>query len=186
MLRRAITILAALALASVPAAAGAQVYIVGELSSPSYVDDGFPDVLPDIPDRYSVSGRLGYTFNPGGAKLSIEGGGAYATFSEDIPSSTIYQGFGGIRIAVGDVISPGIYGHVGYGEVRLEPIEGVDLFRQGLTLRAGVSLDLFATSAVVLGAHLDWNRIFLNTSFEGINFEEDWAELGIQLGFRFN
>jgi opacity protein-like surface antigen len=184
MLRRAIPILAALVLASVPTAAGAQVYIVGELSSPSYLDDGFPDVLPDIPDRYSAGARVGYTFGEG-VKFSIEGGAAYATFTTDTPPSTVYQGFGGIRIAVGDVLSPGLYGHVGYGEVRVEPEQGGDRFRQGVTARAGVSLDLFSTSSLVLGAHLDWNRIFLNTAFEAIDFDEDWAELGIHAGARF-
>jgi hypothetical protein len=102
--------------------------------------------------------RLGNDVGIPDLHLQIEVGGAITGFSSDHPAgmSTLTQVFGGARLGAGELIRPGIYGHVGYGWAG-----GNGLYAEG-----GIFLDL-SLPIVSLGVHGAYQAFLTGTFREG-------------------
>jgi hypothetical protein len=86
-------------------------------------------------------------------------------------SPLVYGGLAGGRLTIGKIIEPGVFAHVGAGNVNLP---GDDL--TGLALDLGVSVDLTLVPAVDLGVHAAYDAV--TWGGEGTF---DWYRVGAHL-----
>jgi hypothetical protein len=97
--------------------------------------------------------RLGYKLDLLLLQLTPEIGGAYHTFSGDA-HATFSQGFVGGRLALGKILEPGVYAHLGYGHV------GTDFGgHSGVTADGGLTLDLTFLPLIDIGVHGGYNGL---------------------------
>jgi hypothetical protein len=107
--------------------------------------------------------RLGYKLDLLLVQLTPEIGGAYHTFSGDA-GATFTQGIVGGRLALGKIVEPGVYGHLGYGHV------GTDFGgHSGVTADAGVTLDLTVLPLIDLGVHGGYNGLLRTGSHDAFD-----------------
>ena len=98
------------------------------------------------------------------------------TFSDNGP--TAYRGLAGLRLGIGEIIRPGVYGHLGFGSLSL-PDPAPD--HTAFTYDAGVFLDLTILPLLDIGVHGAYNRL---NSGEGVAAYE-WATLGAHAALIF-
>jgi hypothetical protein len=116
------------------------------------VDFDFGTAL-DAPSTKTGGGgqlRLGQEFDLLLVSFRPEFGGGYHGFGGD-GDSKLYTGFLGGRFAVGKIVEPSVFGHVGVG--RLEGLET----RTAPVLDAGLALDFTLLPLIDLGVHGAYN-----------------------------
>jgi hypothetical protein len=119
--------------------------------------------------------RLGYKLDLLLVQLTPEVGGAYHTFSGDA-DATFSQGFGGVRLALGKIVEPGVYAHLGYGHI------GTDFGgHSGAAADAGVTLDLTFLPLIDLGVHGGYNWLLKTEDHDAF----DSYVLGAQVALVF-
>jgi len=104
--------------------------------------------------------RLGYKLDLVGIQLTPELGGAYHGFSGDL-GPKFSQGIVGARLSFLKVLEPGIYAHLGYGNLSVAGREG----RSGATADAGVTLDLTMLPLVDVGIHGGYNGMLKSEDY---------------------
>ncbi len=111
--------------------------------------DGVQEAL-DGENGAAVHARLGYQLNLTILYLRPEiGGGAYFFGSDDDDTSrTEWRAYGGARFGLRTGISPGIYGHLGYGWYGKD-----EATEDGFTADAGLLLDLTLIPHLNIGLH---------------------------------
>jgi len=98
------------------------------------------------------------------------------TFADNGP--TAYRGLAGLRLGVGELIRPGVYGHLGFGSLSMpDPVPSHTAF----TYDAGIFLDLTVLPLLDLGVHGAYNR--LNAGDGVPTFE--WATIGAHAALVF-
>lgn len=75
----------------------------------------------------------------------------------DTVGPTVYRGVGGLRLAVGEVIRPGIFAHAGYGWLELD-LAGRSETSSSFTYDLGASLDFTLLPLLNVGVHGAYNR----------------------------
>lgn len=95
--------------------------------------------------------------------LTPELGGSYHAFRGD-DETRMYGGFVGGRLALGKVIEPAIFAHVGVAHVR-----GAES-RTAPTLDGGLALDLTLLPLIDLGVHGGYNVMFPGRQDESLHF----------------
>ena len=98
--------------------------------------------------------RLGRKANLAVVSLTGEIGGSYHSFSGS-PDVSATRGFVGGRLALGQGLEPGVYGHLGIGRLNVDPGES----RTEPTFDAGLFLDLTILPLVDLGVHAGYDTI---------------------------
>jgi hypothetical protein len=129
------------------------------------VDFDFSSTL-DEPGADSGGGgalRLGQEFDLFLVSLTPEMGGAYRAFGGD-DETKIYSGFLGGRLAVGKVVEPSVFAHVGVGRVtgfesRTAPI-----------LDAGLAVDFTLLPLIDLGVHGAYNTMLPRDDGSSLDF----------------
>ena len=119
------------------------------------VDFDFNSAI-DEPDTAAGGGgalRFGRELDLFLVSLTPELGGGYHVFGSGDDRSKLYSGFLGGRLAIGKIIEPSLFGHVGVG--RLDGPEA----RTAPMLDAGVALDFTLLPLIDLGLHGAYNVV---------------------------
>lgn len=118
--------------------------------------------------------RIGQELDLIVVSLTPEVGGSYHSFSGDAELSH-YSGFIGGRLAVGKIIEPGIFAHLGIGHISNEFASDT-----GPALDAGITLDFTLLPILDLGVHAAYDTLWLDN---GENF--DWVRVGAHASLGF-
>jgi hypothetical protein len=103
--------------------------------------------------------RLGHEFDAIALSLTPEISGSYHSFSGDF-GPAVYRGTGGLRLNVGKILEPGVYGHAGVGRASFDvPGAAQDPSRTAFTWDAGVTLDFTLLPVIEIGAHAAYNSL---------------------------
>jgi len=95
---------------------------------------------------------------------------------------TLYRGTAGLRIGVGEILRPGVFGHLGIGRLDgVDGSQGADRTRTAFTWDAGVSLDVTFIPIVDVGAHASWGSILAPNA----GSEFGWLMLGLHAAVIF-
>jgi hypothetical protein len=108
----------------------------------------------DAPDTQTGGGgalRLGQELDLFLVSLTPELGGGYHVFGSGDDRSKLYSGFLGGRLAIGKIIEPSLFGHVGVG--RLDGFET----RTAPMLDGGLAIDFTLLPLIDLGLHGAYN-----------------------------
>lgn len=120
-----------------------------------------------------VAGRLGYRLGVPLVAMTPEIGLGYHWFDGD---PKIVRGFGGVRLAFGELIKPSVFAHLGYGSA-----SGGHQY-DGVTYDVGAALDLTALPIFDIGIHADYAA--LNSSnTDGASAQ--WIDLGAHAALYF-
>jgi hypothetical protein len=166
-------LLAALLLASTPAAA--EPVIAGDLDYTVPLDED------DATSGGGFGIRLGQQLEGAGAALTPELGFTYANFGGDFPAK-VYRGLGGFRFGVGELVRPGLFGHVGMGRIEVDVPNGTpDPTHSAFTFDIGLFVDFVPIQHLNLGVHGSYNRVAAGDS--GTAFR--WATAGAHAGIVF-
>jgi hypothetical protein len=106
--------------------------------------------------------------------LTPEVGGSYASFS-GAPDSSIYGGFVGGRLAVGKIIEPSIFAHVGVAHM-----EGWQ-DRTAPTVDGGLALDFTLLPLIDIGLHAGLSTLLATRDGNGVT----WGTAGLQAALVF-
>lgn len=142
----------------------------------------FDSVLPvkseaDFGGGFSV--RLGDQLHLPAIALTPELIFSYADFSNAF-GPTLYRGGVGARLSIGEIIRPGIYGHIGFG--RYEPARpAVDPSGTDLTYDGGITLDFTLIPVLNLGVHGGYNVLVRDTRPDRFR----WLTLGAHVELVF-
>jgi hypothetical protein len=129
-----------------------------------------------------VGGSLRLGRELGGRLLSLtpELGGSYHSL-DGVYDASMYRGFVGLRLSLGLVLEPGIFGHVGYGHISFEDAgEPFDRSHGALTYDAGVTLDFTLLPVLDFGAHAAYNGLAGSEGFDRINWVSAGGHISVQ------
>lgn len=183
----AVSTLATTLLASGSALADHYDYAEYEYEGRSHIDFGFDGegaamvTSPRSPIGDTLTGGSGFKLRVGdriwfpGARITPEVGYGYEHLwtSSDVGSYSwdTHRVFGGMRVAFGHLVSPGFYGHVGYGWRNTGDPSIVDA--GGVALDAGLALDFHLIRHFVFGAHAEYATIDM------ASYGPQWLALGL-------
>jgi opacity protein-like surface antigen len=97
---------------------------------------------------------------------------------------TVYRGMAGGRLAIGAVVRPSVFAHIGVGNLRWNTLPGISDDRDSRTNLAtdlGVGLDFTLLPLVDLGLQLSYNSIAGGSATPAF----DWAQVGAHVIFVF-
>jgi hypothetical protein len=153
--------------------------------SPDRLDFGFDGegtaiiTSPRLPLGTTLTGGSGFKLRVGDQirfpelRFTPEIGYAFEhlSTSSDAYSWETHRFFGGARLAFGRIVSPGVYGHVGYGWRK----SGDPTIPQagGLALDAGFALDFRLVRHFTFGAHAEYDTI------DSQPYTPQWLALGL-------
>ncbi len=127
-----------------------------------------------------LGGRLGYFVDLPGVDLMPEMTVSYLRFPEDeagnAPQALTATRFGA-RLQLGTLVSPAIFGHVGYASLEGEA-EAYVLERAGWSYDFGAAVEVEVLMAMRVGAHASWNELFPD-GHQAIS----WAQVGAHVSF---
>ncbi len=112
--------------------------------------------------------RLGYHAHVPFVILTPEIGFSYYGFQGDYPAS-MYRGVAGMRVAVGEIIRPGIFAHVGIAQLQADR-PPPDPSHSALTYDAGAFLDFTLLPLINIGAHAAYNRMEGSDEASAVDF----------------
>jgi hypothetical protein len=103
----------------------------------------------------------------------------YAQFGDDY-GPTIYRGMIGGRVAIGEIIRVGLYGHIGLGRFALD-LDGDDPSGTDVTYDVGIALDFTVLPILNLGVHAAYNSFGEDDDREAF----EWMTTGAHVEFVF-
>jgi len=116
--------------------------------------------------------RVGYHAHIPFLIVTPELGFSYYGFGGDYPAS-VYRGTAGVRLAVGEIVRPGIFAHVGMGRLQADG-PTPDPSHSALTYDAGAFLDFTLLPLINIGAHVAYHRLNAKDGVGAV----DWLALG--------
>jgi hypothetical protein len=119
-------------------------------------DYATPLKLDGVTSGYGFGVRLGSPLHIPFLVLTPEVGFTYHAFGGDA-SATVYRGIGGLRLGVGEIIRPGVYGHAGYGARKVD-VAGRSDTSSSFTYDVGAFLDLTVIPLLDLGIHAGYDQ----------------------------
>jgi len=131
----------------------------------------------DAPETREGGGgalRLGQEFDLILVSLTPEFGGSFHSFGGN-DETKIYSGFLGGRFAVGKIIEPSVFGHLGVGHV-----QGLET-RTAPVMDAGLALDFTLLPLIDLGVHGGYNVMFPRNDGSALKFFTLGAQAAIVL-----
>lgn len=124
--------------------------------------------------------RLGREFDAVLISITPELGARYLALNGPIDAS-LYGGFAGVRLSLGKVIEPGIYGHVGYGHVAFEEAPGAfDPSHGAFSYDVGATLDFTLLPILDVGVHGAYNGLAGDSEFKRINWVNAGGHVSVQ------
>ncbi len=140
------------------------------------VDFDFGTAL-DAPETKAGGGgalRVGREFDLFLVSLTPELGGGYHAFGGN-DETRLYSGFIGGRLAVGKIVEPSIFAHLGVGHT-----EGLDS-RTAPLMDAGLAIDFTLLPMIDFGLHAGYNVVFPHDEGSALKF----VTLGAQVALVF-
>jgi hypothetical protein len=134
------------------------------------IDYAVPINVDAATSGYGFALRLGSPMHVALLVATPELGFTYHAFTGDA-KPTAYRGIGGLRIAVGEIIRPGIFGHVGYGALKVDQGDTSSSF----TYDFGAFLEFTLLPLLNIGVHGGYNQL---TGGDRSSFQ--FATLGAQ------
>jgi hypothetical protein len=105
--------------------------------------------------------------------LTPEVGFHYASFTD---GPEVYRGIVGGRVGIGELLRFGVFAHLGFARQEFE-FGGLDASHTGLTLDAGLFLDLTIIPLIDIGVHMAYGRVSAN---EDRNLDANqWLAFGL-------
>jgi len=138
----------ALALVLVAAPARADTTIGGDLDYAAPIDS-------NAGSGWGFAVRLGQQFHVPLLAMNPEIGFNYDAFGS--ASTIAYRGIAGLRLGIGEVIRPGIYGHLGVA--RLDFDQAPDRSHTAFTYDVGLFLELTVIPLLNVGIHVAYDSI---------------------------
>lgn len=151
------------------------------------IDLAFSDSVRD--SRYGTPAGAGIDvfFGPrmdlGLVALTTELDGGFHDFG-GAADPTVYRGMAGGRLAIGAIIRPSVFAHIGVGHLRWNELPGISDVRDSrtnLATNVGAALDFTLLPLVDLGLQLSYNSIKGGADTPAF----DWAEAGAHVIFVF-
>ena len=118
--------------------------------------------------------RLGQEFDLFLVSLTPEIGGAYHAFGGD-DETRLYSGLIGGRLAIGKIVEPSIYGHLGLAHTK-----GLES-RTAPIVDAGLAVDFTLLPLIDLGLHAGYNAMFPRDDGSALRFVTLGAQAAIVL-----
>ena len=116
--------------------------------------------------------RLGYHAHVPFLIVTPELGFSYHGFGGDY-SARVYRGIAGVRLAIGEILRPGVFAHIGLGRLQADgPLP--DPTHSALSYDAGAFLDFTLLPIINIGAHAAYNRLDASDGLGAV----DWMTLG--------
>jgi hypothetical protein len=100
--------------------------------------------------------RLGSQLHAPLVAVTPELGFTYHTFSGDV-GAKVYRGIAGVRLGVGEVIRPGVFGHAGFGWRKLD-LASQSETDSSFTYDVGAFLDFTLLPVLNIGVHGAYNQ----------------------------
>ena len=118
--------------------------------------------------------RLGQQFDAFLISLTPELGGSYHGFGGN-DRTKLYSGFLGGRLAIGKILEPSIFGHLGVGH-----LQGIDT-RTAPVMDAGLALDFTLLPLIDLGVHGAYNVMLPRNDASAFKFVTLGAQAALVL-----
>lgn len=165
--------------------ARADITLAGDL------DVGIP--VDQAPARYLSTGagldlRLGYRFRVPYQNVTVVP--EVALGYTDL-SAHIVRARPGVRVGIGRLLVPYLYGHVGWAYTgfnargTLSTLEPLSSGAQGYSFDAGAGLDVTILRRLTVGAHLGYNVVGVGQTDRSAAFRAKWMSLGLSASFYF-
>jgi len=123
--------------------------------------------------------RLGAQIHLPLITLTPEIGFTWASFGD---GPEIYRGILGARVGLGEVLRFGVFAHLGFGHQSWE-LATVDVSHTGVTMDAGLFLDLTIIPLIDVGVHMGYGRLSANED-ENID-PNQWLAFGLHAAIVF-
>jgi hypothetical protein len=124
--------------------------------------------------------RLGREFDAVLISITPEIGGSYHSL-DGVFDASLYRGFAGLRLSLGKLIEPGIFGHVGYGYIAFQDIAGAfDESHGALSYDVGATLDLTLLPVLDVGIHGAYNGLTGDSRFKRVNWVNAGGHVSVQ------
>lgn len=118
--------------------------------------------------------RLGAQLHLPLITLTPEVGFHYLSFTD---GPTVYRGIIGGRVGIGELLRFGVFAHLGFARQTWAPAAFGDVSHTGLTLDAGLFLDLTIIPLIDVGVHIAYGRVAAN---EDRNIDANqWLGFGV-------
>lgn len=117
--------------------------------------------------------RFGYELDAKIISLTPEIGGSFHALGGDLAPS-LYRGFGGARLALGAIVRPGVFAHIGYAHVSYDVGS-----RDAPTYDGGIFLDFTVLPIIDLGLHGGYAMIASNSEGAAIHWMSAGAHVAI-------
>jgi len=122
--------------------------------------------------------RIGEELHVPLVRFTPEAGYGYTRFFATSTGGTTYDWdahriIGGVRVGLGEIIVPSIYGHVGYGWRQTGDPSVVNA--GGVTFDGGLALDLHILPIVAFGAHAEYTYV------DARPYVPQWLAFGLQV-----
>jgi len=151
------------------------------------IDLSFNDSMRDSRYGSDTGAGVDIFFGPrmdlGLVALTTELDGGFHDFG-GAADPTVYRGMAGGRLAIGAIIRPSVFAHIGVGHLRWNDFPGVSDVRDSRTNLAtniGAALDFTLLPLVDLGVQLSYNSVAGGSDTPAF----DWAEAGAHVIFVF-
>jgi hypothetical protein len=122
--------------------------------------------------------RLGRRLHVPLLALDPEVGFTYHGF-HDRPAPALYRGILGLRLGIGEVLRPGIYGHIGVGRIDFDTTP--EASRTAFTHDLGLFLDFTLLPLLDLGVHVAYEGIASSDHADAFN----WVTAGAHAALVF-
>jgi hypothetical protein len=129
---------------------------------------------PDTSDGGGGALRLGQELDLFLVSLTPEIGGGYHSFTGDT-DARLYSGFLGGRFAIGKIVEPSVFGHVGVGHV-----SGFES-RTAPVMDAGLAIDFTLLPLIDLGLHGAYNVMLPRNDSSALKFVSLGAQAALVL-----
>ncbi|MET0591122.1 MAG: hypothetical protein ABW133_00380 [Polyangiaceae bacterium] len=150
--------------------ARADIAIAGDLDFAAPTDSEV-----DLQTGGGFGARIGYHAHIPAIVLTPEVGFSYYDFGGNY-SAKVYRGIAGMRLGFGEIIRPGVFAHLGMGQLDVTGRDP-DASHSALTYDAGAFLDLTLLPLINIGVHGAYNG--LNSSGEsGETAAITWGSFG--------
>lgn len=143
------------------------------------VDHTLSNNLPRTDEGWGAGVRLGHEWNLVLLKLVPEFGFSYQDF-QGPSDANAWRAVAGGRLAIGLLIEPSAYVHVGVGHYRYDELLG-SVSHTGFAYDGGVALDLTAIPIIDVGVHFTVAGISGNSDVN----DASWTALGAHAAIKF-
>ena len=125
--------------------------------------------------------RLGREFDAVLISITPEIGASYHALN-GVFDASLYRGFAGVRLSLGKVIEPGIFGHVGYGHIGFDDVAGAfDRSHGAFSYDVGATLDFTLLPVLDVGIHGAYNGLAGDSQFKRV----EWVNAGGHVSVQF-